>query len=172
MLCCALKRDLWKQTHRSCVDLCFTSISVFNPWVGKIPWRRKRATHSSWPSLPAVHEARVQFRGPGDPLEKDMATHSSILDWKIPWTEEPGGLYSSVNIIILDHHQYSCLKNSKRSLAGYSPWGHKAAEQLSTWLHVNYVKHFSVIDSKKPPSSLDFLGHWPHFFLIESQSKT
>ena len=30
-----------------------------------------------------------------DPLEKEMATHSSILAWKIPWTEEPGGLYSS-----------------------------------------------------------------------------
>ena len=46
-------------------------------------------------SLPAVHETGVQFRGPEDPLEKDMATHSSILDWKIPWTEGPSGLYSS-----------------------------------------------------------------------------
>ena len=36
----------------------------------------------------------VQFLGREDPLEKEMATHSSILAWKIPWTEEPGGLQS------------------------------------------------------------------------------
>ena len=36
----------------------------------------------------------VQFLGWGDPLEKEMAAHSSILAWEIPWTEEPGGLQS------------------------------------------------------------------------------
>ena len=36
----------------------------------------------------------VQSLGEKDPLEKDMATHSSILAWKIPWTEEPGGIQS------------------------------------------------------------------------------
>ena len=39
-------------------------------------------------------ETRVQSLGPEDLLEKEMATHSSILAWKIPWTEEPGGLQS------------------------------------------------------------------------------
>ena len=34
----------------------------------------------------------VQFLGQEDPLEKEMATHTSVLAWKIPWTEEPGGL--------------------------------------------------------------------------------
>ena len=43
-------------------------------------------------SLPAVQETRVRFLGREDPLEKEMATHSSILAWKIPWTEEPGRL--------------------------------------------------------------------------------
>ena len=37
---------------------------------------------------------QVQSLGQEDPLEKEMATHSSILAWKIPWTEEPGGLQS------------------------------------------------------------------------------
>ena len=44
---------------------------------------------------PAVHEPQethVHSLGQKDPLEKEMATHSSILAWKIPWTEEPGGL--------------------------------------------------------------------------------
>ena len=44
--------------------------------------------------LPAVRETWVRSLGWEDPLEKAMATHSSILAWKIPWTEEPGGLYS------------------------------------------------------------------------------
>ena len=45
-------------------------------------------------SLPAVRETRVRSLGQQDPLEKEMATHSSILAWKIPWMEEPGRLQS------------------------------------------------------------------------------
>ena len=45
-------------------------------------------------NLPAVQETWVRSLGQEDPLEKEMATHSSILAWKIPWTEEPGGLQS------------------------------------------------------------------------------
>ena len=44
--------------------------------------------------LPTMRETRVQSLGQEDPLEKEMATHSSILAWKIPWTEEPGRLQS------------------------------------------------------------------------------
>ena len=45
-------------------------------------------------NLPAVQETRVRSLGWEDPLEKEMATHSSILAWKISWTEESGGLQS------------------------------------------------------------------------------
>ena len=45
-------------------------------------------------NLPAVQETQVRFLGQEDPLEKTMATHSSILAWRISWTEEPGGLQS------------------------------------------------------------------------------
>ena len=45
-------------------------------------------------SLDPVWETQAQSLGPEDPLEKGMATHSSIFAWKIPWTEEPGGLQS------------------------------------------------------------------------------
>ena len=44
--------------------------------------------------LPAMWETWVRSLGQEDPLEKEMTTHSSILAWRIPWTEEPGGLYS------------------------------------------------------------------------------
>ena len=43
-------------------------------------------------NLPAMQETRVRSPGREDPLEEDMATHSSILAWRIPWAEEPGGL--------------------------------------------------------------------------------
>ena len=43
-------------------------------------------------NLPAMQETWVQSQGQEDPLENGMATHSNILAWRIPWTEEPGGL--------------------------------------------------------------------------------
>ena len=43
---------------------------------------------------PTKQETQVQSLGQEDPLEKEMTTHSSILAWEIPWTEEPGGLHS------------------------------------------------------------------------------
>ena len=44
--------------------------------------------------MPAKQRTQLQFLGQEDPVEKAMATHFSILAWKIPWTEEPGGLQS------------------------------------------------------------------------------
>ena len=43
---------------------------------------------------PAMQETQVRFLGQEDPLEEEMAIHSSIVAWRIPWTEEPGGLQS------------------------------------------------------------------------------
>ena len=54
-----------------------------------------------WASLMAqwqrncLQESGIQFPGQEDPLEKEMATHSNILAWEIPWTEEPDGLHST-----------------------------------------------------------------------------
>ena len=57
--------------------------------------------------LPAMQETWVRSLGWEDPLEKEMATHSSILAWRIPWTAEPHG---------------------QRSLVGYSPRGRKESD--------------------------------------------
>ena len=43
-------------------------------------------------NLPAIQEMQVRSPGQEDPLEEEMTTHSSILPWRIPWTEKPGGL--------------------------------------------------------------------------------
>ena len=45
-------------------------------------------------NLPAKQETRIQSLNQEDPLEEEMAAHSCILAWRIPWTEEPGGLQS------------------------------------------------------------------------------
>ena len=45
-------------------------------------------------NLPAIQKTQVRSLGRDESLEKEMATHSSILAWRIPWTEEPGGLWS------------------------------------------------------------------------------
>ena len=47
-------------------------------------------------NLSAMRETQVQSLGQEDPLEKTVATHSNILAWRIPWSEEPGGLQSRV----------------------------------------------------------------------------
>ena len=57
----------------------------------------REASGSEEKNLPAIQEIKempVRFLGLEEPLEKEMATHSSILAWKIPWMEEPGGLQS------------------------------------------------------------------------------
>ena len=66
---------------------------------------------------PAMQEAQVQSLGWKDPLQKEMATHSNILEWRIPWAEEPGSLHSPRG-----------LKESDRT------------EQLSFPLHINIFK--------------------------------
>ena len=84
---------------------------MFDPWVGKIPWKREwqptqvflprnpmdrgawqAPIHEVVKNLPAAQETQVQSLGWEDPLEKEMETHSSVFAWKIPWAEEPGGL--------------------------------------------------------------------------------
>ena len=51
------------------------------------------ASHAAQ-NLPAMQETGVRSLGQEDPLEEDMATHSSLLAWRISWTEEPGGIQS------------------------------------------------------------------------------
>ena len=58
-------------------------------------WRNSKSLMAQMiKNMPAIQETRVQSLGWEDPLEKRMGTHSSILAWRIPWTEEPGGLQS------------------------------------------------------------------------------
>ena len=64
----------------------FTGVFAGGPWASLVAQRLKR--------LPPMQETWVRSLGREDPLEKEMATHSSILAWRIPWTEKPGKLQS------------------------------------------------------------------------------
>ena len=61
---------------------------------GKLKFMRASLIAQSVKNLPAMQETWVQFLSREDPLEKEMAVHSSNLAWKIPWTEEPDRLQS------------------------------------------------------------------------------
>ena len=58
-------------------------------------------------SLPVMWEIQVRSLGQEDPLEKEVATHSSILAWRIPWMEEPGGLQSTGSQMLSSSQFYS-----------------------------------------------------------------
>ena len=66
------------------------SLSASPPLFSRISWGFPDGSEVK--NLPGMRETWVQSLGQEHPLEKEMATHSSILAWRIPWTEEPGGL--------------------------------------------------------------------------------
>ena len=72
--------------------------------------------------LPTMREIRVQSLGREDLLEKKMATHSSILAWKIPWMEEHGRLQSMGLQSQTRLSEFTFKLHGQRSLAGYGPW--------------------------------------------------
>ena len=113
-------------------------------------------------NLPAMRMTLVRTLGQEDPLEKEMATHSNILAWRIPWTEDPGGLQSMgsqrvahnwlANTFTLSLYLYRIIIHSnllffwfvspslqRRSLVGCSPWGHWGSDTTER-LHF----HFSL----------------------------
>ena len=65
--------------------------SLSHVWLSATPWRASLIAQSE-KNLPAMQETRVRFLGQEDPLEKEMATHSSVIARRILWTEEPGRL--------------------------------------------------------------------------------
>ena len=78
---------LWQNTH----NLKFAILTIFKCTV---QWYWASLVAQTVKNLPAMQETWVWSLGQEDFLEKGMATHSSIHAWRIPWTEEPGGLQS------------------------------------------------------------------------------
>ena len=107
-------------------------------------------------NLPALWETWVQSIGPEDPLEKEMATHSSILAWRIPRTEEPGGLQSIglqkvgrdwvTNIFIF--HQFSSVAQSCLTL--FNPMN-CSTPGLPVYHQLPGLTHDSMINHPKDP---------------------
>ena len=111
--------------------------------------------------LPPIWETRVRSLGREDPLEKEMAIHSSILAWKIPWTEKPSRLQSTgsqrvghnwateLNWTELNHSFWRRKwqptpvflpgkSHGRRSLVGYRLWGRRVGHDWAISLHFNH----------------------------------
>ena len=88
----------WLALRRCSAKLCSLLLAMAQSSVEEIAFLfssmmlRASLIAQSVKNLPAMQETQVQFLGREDALEKEMATHSSILTWRIPWTEEPGRL--------------------------------------------------------------------------------
>ena len=89
-------------------------------------------------NLPATRETRVRSLGQDDALEKEMETHSSILAWRIPWTEESGK---------------------------YSPWGRKEMDGTEGLTHT-HVLLWSSLSSSVDPQPSTILSHLSCFFIL------
>ena len=70
--------------------------------------------------LPAMWETWVRSLGQEEPLEKEMATHSSILAWRIPWTEGPGGLQST-GLQLVGHDLANSLPSLPKPILNFQP---------------------------------------------------
>ena len=134
--------------------------------------------------LPTMRETRVWSLGP---LEKEMATHSSTLAWKIPWTEEPCGL-QSMGWLRVRHHwatsrHFSKNKCKPPKLAVFSSLTLNASHPISHWLTLFIVlEHFITTLMSEPLSliraldghghviNLSFILRWNYIFLaLEKQ---
>ena len=80
--------------------------------------------------LPAMQETWVRSLGWEDPLEKEMATHPSVLAWRIPWTEEPGGL-QSMGLQRVGHDWATSLTHSLKEIEVCSK-----LDLVRTWAHI------------------------------------
>ena len=87
---CVLVQLLWTLSEPFFWDAATIGLSWPHTLIRLPSWLSGKES----PAMQETQKPRVQFLDQEDPLEKGLAIHSSILSWKIPWTEEPGGLQS------------------------------------------------------------------------------
>ena len=118
-------------------------------------------------NLPTMQKTWVQSLGWEDPLEKRMATHSSILAWRTPWTEEPGQL-QSMGLQRIGHDLGTNTYTHTRTHTHTHTHTHSFPQLLCFYMLVslgmvlNFSSHFEVLDQKliilKRPDSVPLLG--------------
>ena len=112
-------------------------------------------------NLPAMQETWVRSLGWEDPLEKGMATHSSILAWRILWTEEPGGLQSMGSQRVTHRpagSESSCLQDAQEVHMWAAPF------KFLPWLHAESSGHYENTWCLAPPRDADgVIWVWPGY---------
>ena len=125
----SFSRGASRPRDRNCVS--YVSCSYFSVLI----WTSLEAQTAK--NLPAIQETQVWSLGREDPLEKGMAIQSTILAWRIPWTEEPGE------------------SHGQRSLEGYSSWGHKESDMTERLTHTHILagKFFTTSATWEAPTN-------------------
>ena len=119
-------------------------------------WVKDSLIAQSVKKLPAMQETHIRFLGREDPLEKGMATHFSILAWRIPWTEEPGGLqtmgsqesdttevtkHARRNMRLLFPASNSFQDVDKNARSGLAAWRHYSSSEVVPSLDKSPGRH-------------------------------
>ena len=107
-------------------------------------------------NLPAMPETGVQSLGWEDPLEKGLATHSSILAWRSPWTEEPGGVHGTAK----SQTQLNNYHNTHFSLTGI---------QGGWYYYSSYLRSEGSGASMLEQAGSEFKGRFTHLQALEQQ---
>ena len=99
-------------------------------------------------NLPAIQETWVQSLGQEDPLEKEMATRSSILAWRIPWTEEPGGLHTGHGVTESDTTERLALTECLVLVRVTKNFNHLISESCTNCSYVYMAVSLSLNDNR------------------------
>ena len=90
-----------------------------------------------------MRETWVQSLGREDPLEKELATHSSILAWRLPWTEEPGGL--QVHGVTVGHHWATKYSGGHRELDTTEATEHTRVQYIENYPNLLTLSGFNIL---------------------------
>ena len=121
-------------------------------WDLSLHYMRASLVAQTVKSLPAVQKTRVQSLGQEEPLEKEMATHSSTLAWKISWTEDPGRLQSMV-LQRVRHDWATSLHTMDGPWNHYAKWN-KPDTEVSILYDSIYVRSLAEANSWSPKAEL------------------
>ena len=120
-------------------------------------------------------ETQVQFLGGEDLLEKEMATHSSILAWKIPWTEEPGRLQSMGSQRVRHDFTFTFIEMIIQGFLYFLLWYAHVFSNEST-LHMRWPKYcsfsFSINPSNEHPGLTSFRMDWLDLLAVQGALKS
>ena len=138
-------------------------ITVEQAKILKLVITLRKARAQTVKNPPAMQETQVRSLGRADPLQKGMATHSTVLAWRIPWTEEPGGLCSiGLQRVRHDWIDLACMPGVfKSKMAVAIVWKTVRACWILCSVRIPYSEFLPLTDSPWPPELQTLSARFP-----------